>query len=159
MPKPLFKKNDLVTIIKSNVDLLKKIDITIKINFKNSSEKIFFLSDYEQLSRVFLNLIKNSIESIHEKVKKTSNINKIIDIEITEIRDYITINIIDDGIGFSNIDAKELIKPYFTTKQKGTGLGLSIVNKIINDHNGSIEFKNSHNGANVKIILNKTNVS
>ena len=159
MPKPLFKKNDLVAIIKSNVDLLKKIDITIKINFKKSNEKIFFLSDYEQLSRVFLNLIKNSIESIHEKVKKASKINKIIDIEITEIRDYITINIIDDGIGFSNIDAKELIKPYFTTKQKGTGLGLSIVNKIINDHNGSIDFKNSHNGAKVKIILNKTNVS
>ena len=159
MPKPLFKKNDLIEIIKSNIDLLKKIDISIKINFKNSNEKIFFLSDYEQLSRVFLNLIKNSIESIHEKVKKASNINKIIDIEITEIRDYITINIIDDGIGFSNIDAKELIKPYFTTKQKGTGLGLSIVNKIINDHNGSIEFKNSHNGAKVKIILNKTNVS
>ena len=159
MPKPLFKKNDLIEIIKSNIDLLKKIDISIKINFKNSNEKIFFLSDYEQLSRVFLNLIKNSIESIQEKVKKASNINKIIDIEITEIRDYITINIIDDGIGFSNIDAKELIKPYFTTKQKGTGLGLSIVNKIINDHNGSIEFKNSHNGAKVKIILNKTNVS
>ncbi len=159
MPKPLFKKNDLIEIIKSNIDLLKKIDISIKINFKNSNEKIFFLSDYEQLSRVFLNLIKNSIESIQEKVKKASNINKIIDIEITEIRDYITINIIDDGIGFSNIDAKELIKPYFTTKQKGTGLGLSIVNKIINDHNGSIEFENSHNGAKVKIILNKTNVS
>ena len=159
MPKPLFKKNDLIEIIKSNIDLLKKIDISIKINFKNSNEKIFFLSDYEQLSRVFLNLIKNSIESIQEKVKKASNINKIIDIEIIEIRDYITINIIDDGVGFSNIDAKELIKPYFTTKQKGTGLGLSIVNKIINDHNGSIEFKNSHNGAKVKIILNKTNVS
>ena len=159
MPKPLFKKNDLVTIIKSNVDLLKKIDINIKINFICSNEKIFFLSDYEQLSRVFLNLIKNSIESIHEKVRKTSNINKIIDIEIIEIRDYITINIVDDGVGFRNIDAKELIKPYFTTKQKGTGLGLSIVNKIINDHNGSIDFINSHSGAKVKIILNKTNVS
>ena len=159
MPKPLFKKNNLVEIIKSNVDLLKKIDINIKINFICSNEKIFFLSDYEQLSRVFLNLIKNSIESIHEKVRKTSNINKIIDIEIIEIRDYITINIIDDGVGFSNIDTKKLIKPYFTTKQKGTGLGLSIVNKIVNDHNGSIEFINSQNGAKVKIILNKTNVS
>ena len=71
----------------------------------------------------------------------------------------ITINITDDGIGFSKINAKELIKPYFTTKQKGTGLGLSIVSKIINDHNGSINFENIKNGAKVKVFLTKTNVS
>ena len=132
---------------------IKKIDISIKINFKNSNEKIFFLSDYEQLSRVFLNLIKNSIESIQEKVKKASNINKIIDIEIIEIRDYITVSIIDDGLGFNSINAKELIKPYFTTKEKGTGLGLSIVDKIISDHKGSINFLNHKKGAKIQIII------
>tara|TARA_Y100000590_G_scaffold155385_1_gene178625 strand:+ start:12 stop:1793 length:1782 start_codon:yes stop_codon:yes gene_type:complete len=159
MPKPLFKKNNLVEIIESNINLLSKIDDKISINFKTFNKYVYLSSDYEQLSRVFLNLIKNSIESIQEKAKKTSNISKIIDIEINEIRDYIIINITDDGIGFSKINAKELIKPYFTTKQKGTGLGLSIVSKIINDHNGSINFENTKNGAKIKVSLTKTNVS
>ncbi len=159
MPKPLFKNNNLVEIIETNINLLSKVDKKIKISLKSSKNKISLSSDYEQLSRVFFNLIKNSIESIQEKAKKTSNISKIINIEINEIRDYININITDDGIGFINLNAKELIKPYFTTKHEGTGLGLSIVNKIINDHNGVMNFENFKNGAKVKITLTKSNVS
>jgi len=50
---------------------------------------------------------------------------------------------------------KNITKPYFTTKAKGSGLGLSIVNKIINDHNGTIDFSSNINGAKVKINLPK----
>ena len=99
------------------------------------------------------NLIKNSLESIQEKAEKDSKIHKNIDIEIRQRRDYIIVNVIDSGVGFKNKKTKELIKPYFTTKEKGTGLGLSIVDKIISDHNGSIQFLNHKNGAKVQIIL------
>ena len=98
-------------------------------------------------------MIKNSLESIQEKAEKDSKIHKNIDIEIRQRRDYIIVNVIDSGIGFKNKKTKELIKPYFTTKEKGTGLGLSIVDKIISDHNGSIQFLNLKNGAKVQIIL------
>ena len=103
-------------------------------------------------NRIF-NLLKNSIESIQEKAIKIGNFDKKISIEIKRINNYIAINIFDNGIGFSNKTTKELIKPYYTTKKKGSGLGLSIVNKIINDHNGSVEFNSDTKGTNIIINL------
>ena len=156
MPKPLLKKNNLHKVITENVDLVSKLDLSIKINLINHLNKnIVFDFDYEQFNRLFLNLLKNSFESIQEKAKKTSKINKNIDIEIREIRDYINIKILDTGLGFKNKQSKDLIKPYYTTKDKGTGLGLSIVDKIISDHNGTINFSNHSNGAKIEITFPK----
>ena len=87
--------------------------------------------------------------------KKSGVFTKIINIEIGSKNDYISINITDNGTGFSTNIIKNITKPYFTTKPKGSGLGLSIVSKIINDHNGSIQFSSNKNGAEIKIILPK----
>ena len=153
MPKPVFQRNDLIVLMKENIKLLKQLDKTIKINFTHNIKNILFNSDKEQLSRVFFNLIKNSIESIQQKTEKVSNFNKNITIELNEVDSHINLIIIDNGIGFKkfNRDIKEILNPYFTTKQQGTGLGLSIVNKIINDHNGNIEFTSIEDGALIKI--------
>ena len=153
MPKPMFKKNDLVSIINDNIKLLNQIDESIIITFKKNKDKILFNSDSEQLNRVFLNLIKNSIESIAEKYSKNPNFIKKIDIAITSKNDYIEFIIKDNGTGFSDKNIENILKPYFTTKSKGSGLGLSIVNKIINDHNGKIEFIPEDAGAKIIIIF------
>ena len=160
MPKPLFRENDLINLFKTNINLLQKIDTNIKINLKlNGIKNMKLVCDNEQISRVIFNLLKNSIESIQEKSLKTKVFDKIVNIEIKTISDYIIIEIIDNGLGFSSEETKKLIKPYYTTKQKGTGLGLSIVNKIISDHNGSINFNSQENGAKVQIILPLNNVN
>ena len=156
MPKPHFKNNDLIKVLDENIDLLKKIDNSINFKINNKTgKKVTINFDNEQFNRLFFNLIKNSIESIREKVKKTNNSLKNIDIEINQRRDYITVNLTDTGEGFRNKKTKDIIKPYYTTKENGTGLGLSIVDKIINDHNGSIKFLNTNNGAKVQIIIPK----
>jgi len=155
MPKPILKENNLVSIMNDNINLLKETDLTIIINFKFKEEKILFQCDSEQISRVFFNLIKNSIESIQEKSIKNTDFAKKIDIEIINKSDYIEITIIDNGTGFSEKNLKSIFKPYFTTKTKGSGLGLPIVNKIVNDHNGTIKFEQKNNGAKVIIYLNK----
>ena len=156
MPKPHFKNNDLIKVLDENIDLLKKIDNSINFKINNKTgKKVIINFDNEQFNRLFFNLIKNSIESIKEKVKKTNNSLKNIDIEINQRRDYITVNLTDTGEGFRDKKTKDIIKPYYTTKEKGTGLGLSIVDKIINDHNGSIKFLNTNDGAKVQIIIPK----
>ena len=105
------------------------------------------------MARVFLNLIKNSIESIQQKSEKNTNFIKKISIEISQYNDHIKFILTDNGIGFGEIKSKisDILNPYFTTKKNGTGLGLSIVNKIINDHNGELNFFSISDGAKVEI--------
>ena len=157
MPKPVFQKNDLVELMNDNIKLLQELDKTIEIKFQNNNHQIFFNSDKEQLSRVFFNLIKNSVESIHQKTEKNPNFVKNISIELNDFDDHISLIINDNGIGFDNLSnsIKEILNPYFTTKKQGTGLGLSIVNKIINDHNGNIDFTSKDDGAIIKVNLTK----
>jgi two-component system, NtrC family, nitrogen regulation sensor histidine kinase NtrY len=157
MPKPILKDNNLVTLIKDNIKLINELDNKIIIDFKSSRSDILLNSDSEQLNRVFFNLIKNSIESIQDK--KIDNVNFIgkINISMNENEDLINFIIIDNGLGFGIFknNIKDILSPYFTTKKKGTGLGLSIVNKIINDHNGKINFTSLESGAKIEIVFIK----
>ena len=153
MPKPILKDNNLALIINENVKLLHELDNKIKINFNTNEKKIIFNSDYEQLSRVIFNLLKNAIESIQEKAVKIINYRGIINIQLYDNNDEIYLVINDNGIGFAIFEdnIRNILNPYFTTKKKGTGLGLAIVNKIINDHNGSINFIPVKDGAKIEI--------
>ena len=158
MPKPIFKKLDLNKAINDALKLMKINNDNIKINF-DSTNSFFIKADSEQINRVFINLIKNSIESLNEKRQKGTEFDKKIIIEINEINDYIEILIIDNGTGFKNKNLSDVTKPYFTTKKNGSGLGLSIVLKIINDHNGTIDFLDYNKGAKVKLTFPKQNDS
>ena len=153
MPKPTLKDNNLIKIIKDNINLLKELDKNIEFKFNYNKEEIILNSDNEQLSRVFLNLIKNSIESIQEKNLANTDEKGKIDIAIHDNDDHINFIIIDNGIGFGDLknNVKDILNPYFTTKKKGTGLGLAIVNKIINDHNGTINFTDLNDGAKIQV--------
>ena len=157
MPKPILKDNDLILIITENIKLLQELDNKIEINFAPVNKKIILNSDYEQLSRVFFNLIKNGIESIQEKGIKNDNYKGKINIEVYDNSDEIGAIIKDNGIGFKIFEnnIKKILNPYVTTKKKGTGLGLAIVNKIINDHNGLIDFTPIDNGAKIQIKFKK----
>ena len=153
MPKPIFKENDLVKIIKENIKLLSELDTSIDISIVTQNKEVFLNSDKEQIGRVFFNLIKNSIESIHQKSENNTILEKNISIEVNDTSNHISVIIVDNGLGFGNLSdkIKEISNPYFTTKKNGTGLGLSIVSKILNDHNGQIEFIPIDNGAKVNI--------
>ena len=154
MPKPILKNNDLVKILNENIKLLSELDKSIKISLVTKNDSITFKCDKEQLARVFFNLIKNSIESIQQKAEKNPDFNKKISIEILSNNHHINFTLIDNGIGFKeNTNIKDILNPYFTTKKEGTGLGLSIVNKIINDHNGELEFYPLNDGAKIEIYF------
>jgi len=151
MPKPIFKRNNLVKLLNENIKLLAEINKSIEINLNKKDGEILLECDKEQISRVFINLIKNSIESIEQKGEKNPDFKKKISIDISSNNDHILISIEDNGVGFDKNNIEEILNPYYTTKKNGTGLGLSIVNKIINDHKGELEFIPINDGAKIKI--------
>ena len=127
----------------------------IKFVFSKKKSSYNISGDEEQLNRVFINLIKNSIESINEKKSKNVVFIGKINVDIKEDSDYIYVTIIDNGMGFHKVDKTKMLTPYFTTKKKGTGLGLAIVTKIISDHNSTILFNSIKDGAKVEIVIPK----
>jgi two-component system, NtrC family, nitrogen regulation sensor histidine kinase NtrY len=155
MPKPVFKKINLNEIINRSVDLYKNSDPLISFVSSEKKSILYLDADEKQLNRVFLNLIKNSIESIKEKKIKKPDFKGKIELEIKDDNDYIYVIIKDNGVGFDKIDKEKMLTPYFTTKQKGTGLGLAIVTKIISDHNSDISFLSINDGAKVEIKFSK----
>ena len=150
MPRPIFKKIDIVDTINNSVDFV-KMSSTNKINIKTTEKNLMINGDNEQLNRVFINLIKNSEEALLELTKKTPDFKGKIDIEIISNNDYIVVKLIDNGTGIS--DTKKVMTPYFTTKVKGTGLGLPIVSKIINEHSGDFLIRNRKEGTGIAIEI------
>jgi len=97
--------------------------------------------DREQLKRVFVNLIENSIEAFDE-----SAVDRWIKVSTWHdaARDLIVIGLSDNGRGIDPADFQKLFQPYFSTKGRGTGLGLAIVNRIISEHKGKIKVVANH---------------
>jgi two-component system, NtrC family, nitrogen regulation sensor histidine kinase NtrY len=154
MPSPIFKNHEIHLVVKRAVDFYKmssKNEIILNLNNK----KNIISGDQEQLYRVFINLIKNSEDSLAEKKEKNELFKGKIIIEINDNKDYINISLADNGLGIE--DTSKIMTPYFTTKKNGTGLGLPIASKIINEHKGEFSISSNNPGVKVLITLPKKN--
>jgi two-component system sensor histidine kinase HydH len=93
----------------------------------------------EELRKVLINLIKNSIEACGEgdsvQVGATAPSDE--DLELC---------VEDTGPGVASEDREKIFRPYFTTKENGTGLGLALSHRIIADHDGEIEYEDMSGG-------------
>jgi len=155
MPSPILKKINISDVLNRAIEFYRMSHKNFNLDLKCDLKKKYFIKgDNEQLYRVFLNLIKNSMEAIEDKKQKDSNLLGKIDVEIFKNNEYIVIKMLDNGTGFK--DTKNILKPYYTTKKDGTGLGLPIVSKIINEHNGDIQFLKNSRGAEINIYLPST---
>ena len=105
--------------------------------------------DSEQIRRVIINLVDNSISSIEKKgtLSRIFNQGKII-IRTRHVPDLniICMDVEDNGTGIAPEISDQLFEPYTTTKVHGTGLGLTIVSQTISDHNGFTRFRNLETG-------------
>lgn len=115
----------LPELLQKHIPLLIKLDDTYPD----------FYGDPIRLKQAFLNLLKNSIESIDGRGR--------IDLKIFTHDTRLMIAVKDNGCGIPAELQKDIYLPFVTHKENGTGLGLSIVRRIIKAHHGTIRLRSS----------------
>jgi len=136
MPMAHIEKVNLLAVLKSTVELLDG-DSNCRILLQSNLETAEIDADREQLSRVFLNIIKNGIQSVIDE-----QAGRII-VTVNSIQDAVEVTITDNGRGIPDEIIPKLFIPNFTTKTSGMGLGLAIVKNILDQIGASISFKTS----------------
>ncbi len=160
MPKPHLARADVGDAVREAVFLQSVAKPEIDFRTHLPDRPLLGRFDHRLLLQAFTNIVKNATEAV-EAVPAELRGEAKGEIEVTVTRDgeFITIEVVDDGIGLPSQNRHRLLEPYVTTRDKGTGLGLAIVRKILEDHGGRIELYDAPavatggRGAMVRIIL------
>ncbi|MDC1000134.1 ATP-binding protein [Methylophilaceae bacterium] len=121
-------------------------NIEIKKNYPKKNKEIKL--DENKFRQVLINIFDNS-KAATKKIKNPEII-----ISLKYNKNFIMLKFEDNGIGIPTEIIDKIYEPYVTSKKTGTGLGLAIVNKIIEEHSGHIEIKNTKpNGVCILITL------
>lgn len=94
--------------------------------------------DPVQLRRVFTCVIQNALQASDTVTDRDCEVTISTNLALRESGTMVEIEITDNGCGIDENTRHRLFDPFFTTRAKGTGLGLAIVDRIIKQHNGSI---------------------
>ena len=126
--KKIDSKNFFDDIYRLFVDQAKSKGAMLK---KLSDDSFEMTIDPELLKQSLMNLLQNAIDAVYS--------NGAIEINYFKKENDLIIEVADNGKGIPENIKTKIFDLYFTTKPEGTGLGLSIVQKIIAEHNGTIE--------------------
>jgi two-component system, NtrC family, nitrogen regulation sensor histidine kinase NtrY len=137
MPASQPSPNHLNEIIRETLVLFQEAHKEVHFMFVPEHLPILNI-DRDQMKRVMINLIKNSLTAIdgEGEIKILTSY----DPKLQMVR----LEVSDDGCGIPEEDKGRLFEPYFSTRKTGTGLGLTIVNAIIADHNGYIRVRDNN---------------
>ncbi len=139
LPRPSRAPVRLLPLLKDIADGFITGYPEVDFNFSSFDPEVELPLDREQISRVFTNLFKNSIEAM-ESAGRISIRNDLVRKGNTS---YCRIQVEDNGCGIPEDSQREVFNPYYTSKSDGTGLGLPIVERIIFDHQGQIWFESA----------------
>ena len=145
-PSVVRKSINIAELIDEISYLYSDQNIEIKKNYPKKIKEIKI--DENKFRQVIINIFDNS-KAATEKIK-----NPKILITVKNNKNFIMLKFEDNGIGIPTEIIDKIYEPYVTSKKTGTGLGLAIVNKIIEEHSGDIEIKNTKpNGVCILITL------
>jgi len=155
--KEQMNKIDLKEIVNSVVDdfnsiYLPKRGIKISLEINNQYKKFEIYGIENRIEQILANLLENSISFSED--------NKEIIVKLSKDKNKkITLDVIDEGIGFKEKDTSKIFKRFYSNRPEKfgehSGLGLNIVKNLIDLHGGKIIAGNNLNkkGAKIEIIF------
>jgi nitrogen fixation/metabolism regulation signal transduction histidine kinase len=154
-------------VVTSDVDIAEKLahvitlqranDEQIPIRYVGPDSGVMGKADKEQISQVFVNIIRNAIQAISNDQRPMTNDQPDIIVMLNALYSdtEIQISISDNGPGIPADIQEKIFRPNFTTKSNGNGLGLAISKRIVEASGGRIEFTTSDKGTTFYIYLRK----
>lgn len=133
--KPLKTQSEVNGIIESACLLLESFlkGQRIKLVKELSPNLPQIIVDHDQIKQVFVNLIKNAVESMPNGGTLT--------VKSLSENNCIRVDITDTGTGMTPKVLENIFVPFFTTKPGGTGVGLVVTQQIIDEHEGQLKVK------------------
>jgi len=150
--KPQLNKTDIISLLSESINYMRaRVSSKVEIINKIDNEfPIYVYINAPLFSWVIENLLKNAVDAMKGEGK--------ISFQITDVRQFLYIDITDTGKGIAKKNHKTIFDPGYTTKKRGWGLGLSLAKRIIEDyHRGKIFIKNSelNKGTTFRIVIKK----
>ena len=110
---------------------------------------------HEDFTRVIINLCNNAFDAMRQKkLLNPEDYQPKLSVRTKSERDYIVIEVEDNGPGIPDDIKDKILQPFFTTKKgtEGTGLGLSITHDIVKAHGGELRVESKAGDKTVFII-------
>lgn len=104
-------------------------DVGATLLYVEKSDDILLYADEDQISQVFVNLIKNALQAHAMLIEITAEI---------DFAETVVIQVSNNGKPINKENYDDIFVPFYTTKQEGTGVGLSLSRQIMRLHNGKI---------------------
>ncbi|HHT9142262.1 MAG TPA: PAS domain S-box protein [Candidatus Wujingus californicus] len=138
--EPSFSLQDIKDVIKNTIFLLEQDNrFTDKIEVREIYESILpkVFIDPDLIHQVLWNLFVNSLDAMPQGGQIRITVRK----ATLFLGDAIEIVISDTGMGIPPHTLDKIFEPFYTTKTEGTGLGLAMVQRIVDDHGGTVDVK------------------
>jgi len=142
---------DLEPLVDGIVELWSAGDTGVRFTVELAHGDARPLGDPGQLQQILNNLVRNAREAHPDGRPAIGVSSRVVTVDD---RDWVALEMRDDGPGFDPAILPRVFEPYATTKPRGTGLGLAIVHRIVDQIGGRIEAENTAGGgALVRILL------
>ena len=137
MRRPQPRDVDVERLIGETVDLYRELKpgVEVEAHIEAGADGLHAKLDADQMRSALVNLLDNAIAATTppgQVTVRAGRSNGVLDLSVS-----------DTGSGVPKAAREKLFLPYFSTKGRGSGLGLAIVQRIVNDHNGSIRVEDN----------------